>query len=172
MDLLHRRLTMLVFVNLAGALCSVYQTALFSAIHQNFPQTPTEHRTHTSCCVKVYGELSSTFETTNGVCRGRPISLFLFSFVVDQILQDALGSLQDAKDEKLRYLSVTTDLICLPEFREHANMHEKNKKNMQLLGMCIACSSVLSIGESLGVRSFERDTRRRRTNGCSQFHLL
>lgn len=45
---------------------------------------------HISDRVRVYDELSWSFETTSGVRKGCPISSFLSNFVIDEVIEDAL----------------------------------------------------------------------------------
>ena len=48
---------------------------------------------HTTGRVRAYGQLSEYFETSNTVRQGCPLSPFLFNFVMDDILGQALEEL-------------------------------------------------------------------------------
>ena len=46
---------------------------------------------HTTGKVRVYGQLSQSFDTSSGVRQGCPISPFLFNFVMDEVMHNALA---------------------------------------------------------------------------------
>ena len=47
--------------------------------------------THTTGRVRVYEQLSQSFDNSNGVRRGCPISPFLSNFVIDKVMRNALA---------------------------------------------------------------------------------
>jgi hypothetical protein len=57
--------------------------------------------------VSVYGRQSQPFTTTSGVRQGCPISPFLFNFVIDDILTNALKDTENFKVELLRGPNLT-----------------------------------------------------------------
>ena len=61
---------------------------------------------HTTGRVRAYGQLSECFKTSGGVRQGCPLSRFLFNFVMDEILGQALKStaanFSNAQDETIR----------------------------------------------------------------------
>ena len=71
---------------------------------------------HTTGRVRAYGQLSECFETSSGVRQGCPLSPFLFNFVMDDILGQALKSttanLPNAQDETLFDLEYADDIVC------------------------------------------------------------
>lgn len=75
------------------------QTKLFSAVHakslsQKFLNLLRGLFSRIYDCLRVYGGLSSLFETIFGFWQARLVSSFLFYFVIDQVVGDAVG-LQD-----------------------------------------------------------------------------
>ena len=71
---------------------------------------------HTTGRVRVYGQLSESFKTSSGIRQGCPLSPFLFNFVMNDILGQALKSRADnfsnAKDETLFDLEYADDIVC------------------------------------------------------------
>ena len=71
---------------------------------------------HTTGRVRAYGQLSECFETNSGVRQGCPLSPFLFNFVMDDILGQALKStaanFSNAQDETLFDLEYADDIVC------------------------------------------------------------
>lgn len=78
----------------------------------------------TSGRMRVYGELTRSFETRSGTRQQCSISPFLFNFVINELMEDASGDLRDvsaelANGEKPRDLDYPDDLVCLYECTEH-----------------------------------------------------
>ena len=46
---------------------------------------------YTTGKVRVYGQLSQSFDTSSGARQGCPISPILFNFVIDKIMRNALA---------------------------------------------------------------------------------
>ena len=69
---------------------------------------------HTTGRVRAYGQLSGCFETSSIVRQGCPLSLFLFNFVMDDILGQALKSItanfSNVQDETLFDLAMDLGL--------------------------------------------------------------
>ena len=71
---------------------------------------------HTTGRVRAYGQLSECFRTSNDVHQGCLLSLFLFNFVMDDILGQALkntaANFSNAQDETLFDLEYADDIVC------------------------------------------------------------
>ena len=72
---------------------------------------------HTTGRVRAYGQLSECFETSSGIRQGCPLYPFLFNFVMDDILGQALKStaanFPNAQDETLFDLEYADDIVCI-----------------------------------------------------------
>ena len=70
---------------------------------------------HTTGRVRAYGQLGECFETSSGVRQGCPPSPFLFNFVMNDILGQALKSttanLPNAQHETLFDLEYADDIV-------------------------------------------------------------
>ena len=87
----YHRATIYVFLDLKAAFDSVDRLEIFNflltqGVPAKYVNILKSMYTHTSGKVRAYGQLSRTFNTTSGVRQGCPISPFLFSFVIDDIL--------------------------------------------------------------------------------------
>jgi hypothetical protein len=102
----YRRPTCVVFLDIRGAFDSVDRSTLWACLLRN--GVPEKYVSvlkslyyQTSGRVRVYGKLSPPFAFSSGVRQGCPISPFLFNFVMDSILEDALSSISDKGVELL-----------------------------------------------------------------------
>ena len=71
---------------------------------------------HTTGGVRAYGHLIECLRTSSGVRQGRPFSSFLFNFLMDDILGQALKrptvNFSNAQDETLFDLEYADDIVC------------------------------------------------------------
>lgn len=99
------------------------------------------------------------------------LSPFLFNFIIDQVMEDALGGFHDVctkltNGEKLRDLQYTHSRVCLFECIKHVQrVLDKAVKSVApfVMGQVPSNSSVVT---RPGVTNCELDTRRRETNHC------
>ena len=63
---------------------------------------------HTTGRVRAYGQLSKCFETSSGIRQGCPLTPFLFNFVMDDILGQALRISRMLKMKLYSILSIPT----------------------------------------------------------------
>ncbi|KER29536.1 hypothetical protein T265_13343, partial [Opisthorchis viverrini] len=87
--------TVVVFLDLKAAFDSVDRQALWQClwskgVPHKFLTLIKGLYTNSRNGVKVYGKLCPEFTTSTGVRQGCPLSPFLFNFVIDTIMKDAL----------------------------------------------------------------------------------
>ena len=93
---LFRRPTILAFLHLKSAFDSVDRNTLWYYLSQKgvpikFVDLLKSLYSQSRGCVRVYDSLSLEFTTKSGVRQGCPISLFLFNFVMDSLLESAFS---------------------------------------------------------------------------------
>ncbi|CAH8490480.1 unnamed protein product [Dicrocoelium dendriticum] len=103
---IHRRPTIIVFLDIRAAFDSVDRSALWNCLLKKgvldkFVTILKVLHTHTSGKVRAYGTHSSSFAVASGVRQGCPISPFLFNFAIEDVLQRALEGVQDCGVELL-----------------------------------------------------------------------
>ncbi|CAH8492285.1 unnamed protein product [Dicrocoelium dendriticum] len=103
---IHRRPTIVVFLDIRAAFDSVDRSALWNCllkkgVPDKFVTILKVLYSHTSGKVRAYGTHSSSFAVTSGVRQGCPISPFLFNFAIEDVLQRALEGVQDCGVELL-----------------------------------------------------------------------
>ena len=91
----YQRPTFSLFLDLKGAFDSVDRTTLFSVLERKGVPLKCVNilrplYAHTTGKVRVYGQISQSFDTSSGVRQGCLVSPFLFNFVVDEVLHTAL----------------------------------------------------------------------------------
>lgn len=128
----------------------VDRTALLGTLHwkstlERFDNLLWALYSHTDGCIKIYGELSSSLETTRGNQHWCPICPFLFDFANDDVMADTLGDLQYiiielANVEKLCDLDYADDLLCLLKSTEHVQHALGRLTRVAPSAMCIAPS--------------------------------
>ena len=98
---IYRRPTVLLFLDIRAAFDSVDRNALWQClcrfgVPEKYVSILEALYSQTSDRVRVYGRLSSPFAISSGVRQGCPTSPFLSNFVIDDVLQRALGGLPDS----------------------------------------------------------------------------
>jgi hypothetical protein len=125
----HRRTyfrpTIVVFLDIKAAFDAVDRNALWHCLLRNGVPTKFVNilkalYTNTQGRVRVYNEISSNFEITSGVRQGCPISPFLFNFVIDDIIKNALitcheGGIELLPGRKLFDLEYADDIVAIGE---------------------------------------------------------
>ena len=93
---IYERPTISIFLDLKGAFDSVDQTTLFNVLERK--GVPLKYvnilralYAHTTGKVRVYRQISQSFDTPSGVRQSCPISPFLFNFVMDEFMRTALA---------------------------------------------------------------------------------
>ena len=118
------RPTIVMSLDLKAAFDSVDLEALFHCMFAGcFPKIVNILKalySHTTGRVRVYGQLSRCFESSSGVCQGCPLSPFLFNFVIDDIMEQALHNsatkAPDAHRNKILFdLEYADDIVCSSE---------------------------------------------------------
>jgi hypothetical protein len=97
---IYKQPTILVFLDLKSAFDSVCREALWHCLLKygvppKFVNILRSLYSNSESRVSVYGKQSKPFTTTSGVRQGCPISPFLFNFVIDDILTNALKDTQN-----------------------------------------------------------------------------
>ena len=97
---------MVVFLDFKGAFDSVDRRALWcclaaQGVPENFQKVISSLYEGSWSRVRVYGKLSPEFPTTSGVRQGDPLSHFLFNFVIDIIMKEALSITETEEVEVL-----------------------------------------------------------------------
>ena len=120
-----RRPTIFVFLDLKAAFDSVDRLALWrclslKGVPEKFINIIRSLYANSRSRVRAYGNVSPEFTTTSGVRQGCPLSPFLFNFVVDTLLENALSSCEDSGIEllpggKLSDLEYADDIVLLSE---------------------------------------------------------
>ncbi|CAI2738759.1 unnamed protein product, partial [Dicrocoelium dendriticum] len=119
----YRRPTIPVFLDFKNAFDSVDRSVLFEILARK--GVPTKYvnilrapYSNTTGHVRVYGGLSDSFPSTNGVRQGCSFSPFLFNFVLDSIMECSLAESHHAgvemlPGERLVDLDYADDIVLL-----------------------------------------------------------
>lgn len=102
--------------------------------------------THTCGRVRVYCQLSSLLETMSAVRKGCSIFLFSFNFVIDEVVNYAVGGLLDVSfelvnGEKSCGLDWADDHVCVFESMKDAQCApDRLPRSVARFGTCCALS--------------------------------
>ncbi|KAG5441132.1 hypothetical protein CSKR_102768, partial [Clonorchis sinensis] len=113
----------------------------------------TERAAPASGRVRVYGELSESFRTQSGVRQGRPLSPFLFNFLVDEVMRQTQESLKNSRvqiacDENPVDLEYADDIVLIFEEKAYVFFDEPTKA-ISSFGMHFAPTNCKNPAESL-----------------------
>ena len=101
---------------------------------------------YTAGKVRVYGQLSQSFDTPSGVRQGCPISPFLFNFVMDGVMRNVLAKHETVEvdlvmGERLCDLEYADDVVCLLDTAESAQLIlDRLARAVIPFGVCFAPS--------------------------------
>ena len=124
----YREATIMVFLDLKAAFDSVSRNALWECLWRN--GVPSKYISllkalyiNSESRVRVYGKMSTPFITSSGVRQGCPISPFLFNFVIDDILKEALKDINNMGVDLLPGPNITDieyadDIVLLGQSEE------------------------------------------------------